>query len=103
MRAAVMRDPNEPDDLRRAADGHPRAVAAPFTHRHDRLKQTDLLRMGLRLQGRVDPSDVLQDAFLEDRGACSGADGTCLPPAPVPDGPGAGGPDASAPRGEDAR
>jgi RNA polymerase sigma-70 factor (ECF subfamily) len=51
--------------LRRAADGDQEAVAALFAAHRDRLKQMVCLRMDRRLQGRIDPSDVLQETYLE--------------------------------------
>src|SRR5436853_433897 len=51
--------------LRRAADGDAGAVNDLFARHRDRLRAMVRLRLNRRLQGRVDPSDVLQDAFLE--------------------------------------
>jgi len=51
--------------LRQAAAGDPQAVAALFTRYRDRLRALVRLRLNHRLQGRVDPSDVLQEAYLE--------------------------------------
>src|SRR5947209_16411281 len=53
------------DLLRQAAAGDQQAVADLFTRYRDRLRAMVRLRLNRRLQGRVDPSDVLQDAFLE--------------------------------------
>ena len=54
------------DDLvQRAAAGDQRAVNELFARYRDRLRAMVRLRLNRRLQGRVDPSDVLQDAFLE--------------------------------------
>src|SRR5207248_6955643 len=53
------------DLLRRAAAGDERAVNDLFARHRDRLRAMVRLRLNRRLQGRVDPSDVLQDAFLE--------------------------------------
>jgi RNA polymerase sigma-70 factor (ECF subfamily) len=54
-----------PDLLRRAADGDPAAADALFARYRDRLKRMVQLRLSRRLQGRVDDSDVLQEAYLE--------------------------------------
>jgi RNA polymerase sigma-70 factor (ECF subfamily) len=55
-----------PDDLlRRAAAGDADALAALFLRCRDRLKRMVQLRLDRRLSGRVDPSDVLQEAYLE--------------------------------------
>jgi RNA polymerase sigma-70 factor (ECF subfamily) len=71
MGLAAMGTPqiDEPGDvedlLHRAAAGEEQAAGALFTRYRDRLKQMVRLRLDRRLQGRVDPSDVLQDAYLE--------------------------------------
>ena len=55
-----------PDDLlQRAAAGDADALAALFLRCRDRLKRMVQLRLDRRLSGRVDPSDVLQEAYLE--------------------------------------
>ena len=51
--------------LRRAAAGDPEAVNELFSLYRDRLRVMVRLRLNRRLQGRVDPSDVLQEAYLE--------------------------------------
>lgn len=51
--------------LRRAAVGEEAAMAELFDLHRDRLRRMVRLRMDRRLQGRVDPSDVLQDAYLD--------------------------------------
>lgn len=51
--------------LRQAAAGDQRAVTELFTLYRDRLRAMVRLRLNRRLQGRVDPSDVLQEAYLE--------------------------------------
>jgi RNA polymerase sigma-70 factor (ECF subfamily) len=57
------------DDLRglieRAAANDPAAVGELFHQHHDRLRRMICLRLDHRLQGRLSPSDVLQEAFLE--------------------------------------
>ena len=53
------------DLLRRAAAGDGRAVNDLFARHRDRLRAMVRLRLNRRLQGRVDPSDVLQEAYLE--------------------------------------
>lgn len=54
--------------LRRAADGDEAAAAALFDVHRERLKQMVRLRLDRRLQGRLDPSDVLQETYLEMAG-----------------------------------
>lgn len=51
--------------LRRAAGGDQNALAEAFGHFRARLKRMVQLRLDRRLQGRVDPSDVLQEAYLD--------------------------------------
>ena len=51
--------------VRRAADGEESALADLFDRHRVRLKQMVRLRLDRRLQGRVDPSDVLQDAYID--------------------------------------
>jgi RNA polymerase sigma-70 factor (ECF subfamily) len=51
--------------LRRAAGGEEDAMAQLFDLHRDRLRRMVRLRMDRRLQGRVDPSDVLQDAYVD--------------------------------------
>lgn len=59
-------DPSDTDDLlRRAREGDQQALAALFGHYRDRLKRMVQLRLDRRLSGRVDASDVLQEAYLE--------------------------------------
>src|SRR5262245_11606292 len=51
--------------LRRAAAGDPQSWGAPWPRRADRLRRLVAFRLDQRLQGRIDPSDVIQDAYLE--------------------------------------
>jgi RNA polymerase sigma-70 factor (ECF subfamily) len=51
--------------LRRAARGEQAALAEVFSRYRKRLRQMVRLRLDRRLQGRVDPSDVLQEAYLD--------------------------------------
>jgi RNA polymerase sigma-70 factor (ECF subfamily) len=58
-------DPESTDDLlRRAGDGDRQALAALFAHYRDRLWRMVHLRLDRRLQGRLDPEDVLQETYL---------------------------------------
>ena len=58
--------PGSTDDLlRRAGAGDPHALAELFARYRGRLWRMVRLRLDRRLQGRVDPSDVLQEAQLE--------------------------------------
>jgi RNA polymerase sigma-70 factor, ECF subfamily len=66
MGDSMAADPNEPEDLlRRAAAGDERALAELFARYRKRLRQMIRLRLDRRLQGRIDPSDVLQDAYID--------------------------------------
>jgi len=49
----------------RGAGGDPQVLGRVWAHYRDRLRRLVRLRMDRRLQGRVDPSDVLQEAFLD--------------------------------------
>ncbi len=51
--------------LERAAKGDPQAAAELFERYRDRLRRMVRLRLDRRLQGRVDASDVLQEAFVD--------------------------------------
>lgn len=51
--------------LRRLREGHAEALAELFEHYRSRLERMVQLRLDTRLVGRVDPSDVLQEAYLD--------------------------------------
>jgi RNA polymerase sigma-70 factor (ECF subfamily) len=51
--------------LRRVASGDQQALADLFARYRDRLRRMVKLRLDRRLQGRVDASDVLQEAYLD--------------------------------------
>jgi RNA polymerase sigma-70 factor (ECF subfamily) len=53
------------DLLRRAAAGDEAALAELFARHRERLRRMVGLRLDRRLQGRVDASDVLQEAYLD--------------------------------------
>jgi RNA polymerase sigma-70 factor (ECF subfamily) len=82
MGKSTTSDPGSSDDLlRRAGVGDPNALAELFARHRDQLRRMVRLRLDRRLRGRVDPSDVLQEAQLEivRRGAGYAADPR-LPP-----------------------
>ena len=70
-----MPDPSsEPSDVdeaalaalvQQAAAGDPRALDDLLSRYRNRLKRMVHLRLNRRLQGRVDDSDVVQEAYLE--------------------------------------
>lgn len=51
--------------LRRAIAGDAHALSQVFDAYRDRLWQMVRIRLDRRIQGRVDPSDVLQEAFVD--------------------------------------
>jgi RNA polymerase sigma-70 factor (ECF subfamily) len=53
------------DMLKRAADGDQDALRELFQLYRDRLKRMVRLRLSRRLQGRVDDSDVVQEAYVD--------------------------------------
>jgi RNA polymerase sigma-70 factor, ECF subfamily len=53
------------DLLQRAAGGDEQAINQLFALHRDRLRTMGRLRLNRRLQGRIDASDVVQDAYLE--------------------------------------
>lgn len=62
-------EPRTNEELLDAARGGDESALALLFERHrDRLEHMVRLRMDARLQGRVDPGDVLQDAYLTIRG-----------------------------------
>ena len=66
MGGIMTTDPNPTDDLLgRDAGGDDAAMAELFRHYRKRLRQMVRLRLNRRLQGRVDPSDVVQEAYLD--------------------------------------
>jgi RNA polymerase sigma-70 factor (ECF subfamily) len=59
-------DASENDELLRlASEGDPASWEALVGRSRPRLRRMVAFRLDQRLQGRVDPSDVLQDAYLE--------------------------------------
>jgi RNA polymerase sigma-70 factor (ECF subfamily) len=56
-------DPTDPIDRLRGGDRG--ALAALFDEHRDRLRRMVELRIDARLRARLDPSDVLQEAFLD--------------------------------------
>ena len=51
--------------IQRAASEDPAAAGQLFDLHRERLRRMIRVRLDQRLQGRLDPSDVLQEAFLE--------------------------------------
>jgi RNA polymerase sigma-70 factor (ECF subfamily) len=66
MGATMASDSSEIDELlRRAGEGDAKALAELFDRYRERLRQMVRLRLDRRLYGRLDPSDVLQEAYLD--------------------------------------
>jgi RNA polymerase sigma-70 factor, ECF subfamily len=65
---AVMSEQHLQDDaalLLRIEGGDERALTELFSRHRDRLRRMIRLRLDRRLQGRIDSSDILQDAYFE--------------------------------------
>ena len=59
-----MTDPDATDELvQRAMAGDQEALAQVFAGYRDRLRQMVRFRLDRRLQGRLDPSDVVQETL----------------------------------------
>lgn len=66
MGTSVSSNSSEIDRLlRRAAAGDRESWGTLLTQHQERLRCMVALRLDRRLQGRIDPSDVLQEAYLE--------------------------------------
>jgi RNA polymerase sigma-70 factor (ECF subfamily) len=66
MGTNAMGDSTDTNDLlQRAGAGDRDAVVELFARHRDRLALMVRLRLDRRLQGRIDPSDVLQETYLE--------------------------------------
>jgi RNA polymerase sigma-70 factor, ECF subfamily len=69
MDSAMSADSRSNDDLLDAARSGDEGALAVLVERHrQRLERMVWLRMDRRLQGRVDPADVVQEAYLAVRG-----------------------------------
>jgi RNA polymerase sigma-70 factor (ECF subfamily) len=55
----------EPDLIRRAASGDQEAFSDLLSRHRERLRRMVALRLDRRLRGRVDPSDIIQDAYID--------------------------------------
>ena len=58
-------DPREMELIRRAGQGDTTGLESLLEQYRARLRRMIKLRLDRRLQGRVDPSDVIQEAYLE--------------------------------------
>src|SRR4051795_5028866 len=58
-------DPRELELIRRAGQGDSAGLEGLLERHRARLRRMIKLRLDRRLQGRIDPSDVIQEAYLE--------------------------------------
>lgn len=66
MEAVTANTPSETDRLlQRAADGDEESWGVLLIRHEERLRRMVAFRMDQRLQGRIDPLDVIQEAYLE--------------------------------------
>src|SRR5262245_29286406 len=66
MGIANLMQPRDAEDLlKRAIQGDESARQLAFAEHTDRLKAMIRLRLHPQLRGRLDPSDVLQEAYLD--------------------------------------
>ena len=95
------------DLLRRTKAGDAAALGAMFAHYRDQLRNMVRLRLDRRVAGRLDPSDVLQEAHLDVARRfpeyVAAPSGAVLRLAASTDRTAADRPAPPAPRGEDAR
>src|SRR5439155_1485077 len=64
-RVMIVNSGDTNDLLGQAQAGDQQALGELFSRYRDRLRQMVHLRLDRRLQGRIDPSDVLQEPFLD--------------------------------------
>ena len=60
-----LNETEDPIELIRQSGADPKVLGRIWDHYRDRLRRVVRLRLDRRLQGRADPSDVLQEAFLD--------------------------------------
>jgi RNA polymerase sigma-70 factor (ECF subfamily) len=65
MASSMDQPPSEARMFDLVRTGDPGALADAFARCRDRLRRMVVIRMDRRLQGRVDPSDVIQEAHLD--------------------------------------
>src|SRR5438270_13212637 len=65
MGTSINQDPGELELIRRAGEGDATGLHGLLERYRPRLRRMIKLRLDRRLQGRVDPSDVIQEAYLE--------------------------------------
>jgi RNA polymerase sigma-70 factor (ECF subfamily) len=60
-----LSEADDPIAMIRPSGADPQVLGQIWEHYRDRLRRVVRLRLDRRLQGRADPSDVLQEAFLD--------------------------------------
>jgi len=60
-----LSETDDPIEMIRHSGADPQVLGRIWEHYRDRLRRVVRLRLDRRLQGRADPSDVLQEAFLD--------------------------------------
>jgi RNA polymerase sigma-70 factor, ECF subfamily len=60
-----LSETDDPIEMIRQSGAEPQVLGRIWEHYRDRLRRVVRLRLDRRLQGRADPSDVLQEAFLD--------------------------------------
>src|SRR5262245_7878686 len=65
MGVSVESDAKERELLSGASRGDSACLASLFTRYRERLKRMVGLRLDARVQGRIDPSDIVQEAYME--------------------------------------
>ena len=60
-----LSESDDPIELIRRSGADPQVLGRIWEHYRDRLRRLVRLRLDRRMQGRTDPSDVLQEAFLD--------------------------------------
>ena len=60
-----LSETDDPIEMIRHSGADPQVLGRIWEHYRDRLRRVVRLRLDHRLQGRADPSDVLQEAFLD--------------------------------------
>ena len=63
--SSISQDPRELELIRRAGEGDSTGLDGLLERYRPRLRRMIKLRLDRRLQGRLDPSDVIQEAYLE--------------------------------------
>jgi RNA polymerase sigma-70 factor (ECF subfamily) len=60
-----LSETDDPIEMIRHSGADPQVLGRIWEHYRERLRRVVRLRLDRRLQGRTDPSDILQEAFLD--------------------------------------